>query len=100
MWPLAVASVGDSDAFKLVRASGLNDPGDRSKAQTALAETINGLLKAEVIYRFGPWKSADAVEWEPLKWVDWVNHRRLLEPIHCRQAMPASPRGKHPTSAG
>ena len=47
----------------------------------ALAETIIGLFKAEVIHRLGPWKSADAVEWETLKWVDWFNNRRLLEPI-------------------
>lgn len=47
----------------------------------ALAETINGLYKAEVIHRCGPWKNMDAVEWETLKWVDWFNHRRLLEPI-------------------
>jgi transposase InsO family protein len=47
----------------------------------ALAETIIGRLEAEVIHRIGPWKSADAVEWETLKWVDWFNNRRLLEPI-------------------
>lgn len=47
----------------------------------ALAETMIGLFKAEVIHKMGPWKSADAVEWETLKWVDWFNNRRLLEPI-------------------
>ena len=47
----------------------------------ALAEAMIGLFKAEVIHRLGPWKSADAVEWETLKWVDWFNNRRLLEPI-------------------
>ena len=47
----------------------------------ALAETINGLYKAEVIHRRGPWKTMAAVEWETLKWVDWFNNRRLLEPI-------------------
>ncbi|UWQ37499.1 IS3 family transposase [Leisingera aquaemixtae] len=47
----------------------------------ALAETIIGLFKAEVIHRLGPWKSADAVEWETLKWVDWFNNRRLLGPV-------------------
>ena len=47
----------------------------------ALAETMIGLFKAEVIHKLGPWKSADAVEWETLKWVDWFNNRRLLEPI-------------------
>jgi putative transposase len=47
----------------------------------ALAETINGLYKAEVIHRLGPWKNMAAVEWETLKWVDWFNNRRRLEPI-------------------
>jgi transposase InsO family protein len=47
----------------------------------ALAETVNGLYKAEVIYRRGPWKSFEAVEYATLKWVDWFNNRRLLEPI-------------------
>ncbi|MHC2557845.1 IS3 family transposase, partial [Bradyrhizobium elkanii] len=47
----------------------------------ALAETINGLYKAEVIHRRGPWRSFDAVEYATLEWVDWFNNRRLLEPI-------------------
>ncbi len=47
----------------------------------ALAETINGLYKTEVIRRRGPWKNLDAVEYATLEWVDWFNHRRLLEPI-------------------
>ena len=47
----------------------------------ALAETINGLYKAEVIHRRGPWRSFEAVELATLEWVDWFNHRRLLEPI-------------------
>jgi len=47
----------------------------------ALAETINGLYKAEVIHRRGPWRSCDAVEFATLEWVDWFNNRRLLEPI-------------------
>jgi putative transposase len=47
----------------------------------ALAETINGLYKAEVIHRRGPWRSMDAVEYATLEWVDWFNNRRLLEPI-------------------
>ncbi|WP_367727734.1 IS3 family transposase [Agrobacterium radiobacter] len=46
----------------------------------ALAETINGLYKAEVIHRRGPWRSFEAVEFATLEWVDWFNHRRLLEP--------------------
>jgi putative transposase len=47
----------------------------------ALAETINGLYKAEVIHRRGPWRSMEAVEYATLEWVDWFNNRRLLEPI-------------------
>ena len=47
----------------------------------ALAETINGLYKAEVIWRRGPWRSLEAVEFGTLEWVDWFNNRRLLEPI-------------------
>jgi putative transposase len=50
-------------------------------ASTLLAETINGLYKAEVIHRRGPWRSFEAVEYATLEWVDWFNHRRLLEPI-------------------
>jgi transposase InsO family protein len=47
----------------------------------ALAETINGLYKAEVIHQRGPWRSFEAVEFATLEWVDWFNNRRLLEPI-------------------
>ena len=47
----------------------------------ALAETINGLFKAEVIHRRDSWRSFDAVEYATLEWVDWVNNGRLLEPI-------------------
>ena len=47
----------------------------------ALAETIIGLFKTEVIYRDGPWKSFDAVEWATLEWVSWFNTRRLMEPL-------------------
>lgn len=47
----------------------------------ALAETINGLYKAEVIHRRGPWRSFEAVEFATLEWVDWFNNRRLLETI-------------------
>ena len=47
----------------------------------ALAETINGLYKAEVIHRRGPWRNFEAVEFATLEWVDWFNNRRLLETI-------------------
>jgi transposase InsO family protein len=47
----------------------------------ALAETINGLYKTELIQRRGPWRSFEAVEFATLEWVDWFNNRRLLQPI-------------------
>ena len=47
----------------------------------ALAETINGLYKTEVIRHCGPWRNIDEVEFATLEWVDWFNNRRLLEPI-------------------
>ena len=57
----------------------------------ALAETINGLYKAEVIHRRGPWRSCEAVEFATLEWVDWFNNRRLLEPIgNIRRPKPRS----------
>jgi putative transposase len=42
---------------------------------------VIGLFKTEVIRRRGPWRSIDDVEFAVLEWVDWFNHRRLLEPI-------------------
>jgi putative transposase len=59
---LSVGSVGDS-------------------YDNALAETINGLYKTEVIRRRGPWRSLETVEFATLEWVEWFNNRRLLEPI-------------------
>ena len=47
----------------------------------ALAETINGLYKAEVIHRRGPWRNFETVEYATLEWVSRFNHRQLLEPI-------------------
>jgi transposase InsO family protein len=47
----------------------------------ALAETINGLYKAELIHRRAPWKTRESVELATLEWVSWFNHSRLLEPI-------------------
>ena len=47
----------------------------------AMAETINGLYKTEVIRKRGPWKTIDEVEYATLEWVDWFNNRRILEPI-------------------
>ena len=47
----------------------------------ALAETINGLYKTELIHRRAPWRTREAVELATLEWVSWFNHHRLLEPI-------------------
>lgn len=47
----------------------------------ALTETINGLYKAEIIHRRGPWRSFEAVEFATLECVDWFNNRRLLGSI-------------------
>jgi putative transposase len=58
----------------------------------ALAESIIGLFKTEVIRRFGPWKSLEAVEFATLEWVDWFNNRRLLEPIGNTQPAEAEAR--------
>ncbi len=46
-----------------------------------MAETVIGLYKAELIRQRGPWRRLEAVEFATLEWVDWFNHRRLLEPI-------------------
>lgn len=47
----------------------------------ALAETINGLYKSELVYNLGPWKSIEQLELATLKWVHWFNHERLMGPI-------------------
>ena len=47
----------------------------------ALAETINGLYKTEVIRQQGPWRNIEAVEFATLEWVDWFNNRRIMESI-------------------
>jgi len=47
----------------------------------ALAESIIGLYKTEVIRQLGPWRNVEEVEFETLDWVDWFNNRRLLKPI-------------------
>jgi transposase InsO family protein len=59
----------------------------------ALAETVIGLFKTEVIRRAGPWRSLEAVEFATLEWVDWFNHHRLLEPIG--NIPPAEAEAKH-----
>jgi hypothetical protein len=58
----SVGSVGDND-------------------DNALAETINGLFRTEVIHRRGPWRSVEALALVTLEWVDWFHNRRRIEPI-------------------
>ena len=56
--------------------------GSRGDAyDNALAESVIGLFKTEVIRLKGPWRHLEAVEFATLDWVDWFNHRRLFEPI-------------------
>ncbi len=56
--------------------------GSRGDAyDNAMAESVIGLYKTEVILREGPWKNLEEVEFKTLEWVDWFNNRRLLEPI-------------------
>ncbi len=67
---------------RLAEAGVIASVGSRGDSyDNALAETINGLYKTEVIRRRGPWKNVDEVEFATLEWVDWFNNRRLLEPI-------------------
>jgi len=65
---------------RLADAGALTSVGSRGDAyDNALAETVNGLYKTEVIRKRGPWKTLEDVEFATLEWVDWFNHRRLLE---------------------
>jgi transposase InsO family protein len=64
----------------------------------ALAETVIGLFKTELIRRRGPWRSLEAVEYATLDWVDWYNHRRLLEPIG--NIPPAEPEARYYAQLG
>jgi transposase InsO family protein len=67
---------------RLAEAGAVTSVGSRGDSyDNALAETIIGLYKTELIRRRGPWKGLEEVEYDTLEWVDWFNHRRLLEPI-------------------
>ena len=67
---------------RLGEAGAVNSVGSKGDSfDNALAETIIGLYKTELIRRLGPWKGIDDVEYATLEWVDWFNHRRLLKPI-------------------
>jgi putative transposase len=95
---------------RLAEAGAVTSVGSRGDSyDNALAETIIGLYKTELIRRRGPWKGIDDLEYATLEWVDWFNHRRLLEPIgyvppaefeaaYQRQEDPSYPaRLKHPS---
>jgi putative transposase len=67
---------------RLAEAGAVTSVGSRGDSyDNALAETIIGLYKTELIRRRGVWKGIDEVEYATLEWADWFNHRRLLEPI-------------------
>jgi len=67
---------------RLAEAGAVTSVGSRGDSyDNALAETIIGLYKTELVRRGGPWRGIDDVEYATLEWVDWFNHRRLLEPI-------------------
>ena len=67
---------------RLAEAGAVTSVGSRGDSyDNALAETLIGLYKTELIRRNGPWKGIDDVEYGTLEWTDWFNHRRLLEPI-------------------
>ena len=95
---------------RLAEAGAVTSVGSRGDSyDNALAETIIGLYKTELVRRRGPWRGIDDLEYATLEWVDWFNHRRLLEPIgyvppaefeaaYQRQEDPSYPaRLKHPS---
>jgi len=95
---------------RLAEAGAVTSVGSRGDSyDNALAETIIGLYKTELVRRRGPWRGLDEVEYATLEWVDWFNHRRLLEPIgyvrpaefeaaFLEQEDPSDPAGlKHPS---
>jgi len=80
--PEAICETGDRNRPVLAEAGiepSVGSVGD--SYDNALAETIFGLFKTEVIRRNGPRRSIDEVEFAALEWIDWFNNRRLLEPI-------------------
>jgi putative transposase len=67
---------------RLAEAGAVTSVGSRGDSfDNALAETIIGLYKTELIRRRRPWKGIDDVEYATLEWVDWFDNRRLFEPI-------------------
>ncbi len=85
---------------RLSEAGAVCSVGSRADSyDNALAETVNGLYKTEVIHRRGPWRSLEQVELATAEWVDWWNHRRLhsaigdMPPSRVREALLSQPRG-------
>jgi putative transposase len=67
---------------RLAEAGAATSVGSRGDSyDNALAESVIGLYKTELIRKRGPWKNLDDIEYATLEWVDWFNHTRLLEPI-------------------
>jgi putative transposase len=67
---------------RLADAGAVTSVGSRGDSyDNALAESVIGLYKAELVHHRGPWRGLDDLEYATLEWVDWWNHRRLLEPI-------------------
>ena len=65
---------------RLAETGGVNSVGSKGDSyDNALAETIIGLYKAELVRNRGPWRGLDDLEYGTLEWVDWFNHRRLFE---------------------
>src|SRR3954467_12736758 len=65
---------------RLAETGAVNSVGSKGDSyENALAETIIGLYKAELVRNRGPWRGLDDVEYATLEWVDWFNHRRLFE---------------------
>jgi Integrase core domain len=80
--PVAAQYLSIRYTGRLAEAGAVTSVGSRGDSyDNALAETIIGLYKTELVRRRGPWRDIDDVEYATLEWVDWFNHRRLLEPI-------------------
>lgn len=87
---------------RLAEVGAVRSVGSRGDSyDNALAESVNGLYKAELVYRRGPWRGLEDLEFATLTWVDWYNHRRLFSAIgyvppveyeasHYRELVPAT----------
>ena len=64
-----------------------------SSYDNALAETIIGLYKTEVIHRGKPWRTVEDVEMATARWVDWFNNQRIYQ--HCGDIPPAELESAH-----